>query len=168
MSPNEYVYRIGIINQNITSSERHDNILLDYKLLKNKMKTITLENGQKVEISEESYNALAKAVKEETWEEIYNEYLNENNNLHSVNTVEVKISAIKKLLITAKYLNGDWKPDWNNGNIEKHGISLLNSAVYISMEQERRAVCYFKTQELAQRAIDILGEDTIRTALGDY
>lgn len=137
-------------------------------LNKNNMKTITLENGQKVEISEESYNALAEAVqKKETWGEIFDKY-NEQRNWKPFDyrQFDPKMNAIRKLLITAKYLNGDWKPN-KDDNIW-FTVVFENGHILSTFQCNYKPFVCFKTAELATRAIAILGEEVIKTALGDY
>lgn len=83
-----------------------------------------------------------------------------------------KLLAINQLMNVAKYLNGDWQPDWDNKNKIKYkyylyidypgnkigiGIAYLASCCSDSI--------YFKSEKLAQQAIDILGEETIKLAL---
>lgn len=67
----------------------------------------------------------------------------------------------------AKYLNGDWKPDWNNKHENKYGLVLLDNIKIIDSDCQtvNRSVVYFKTTKLAQQAINILGEETIKLAL---
>jgi hypothetical protein len=77
-----------------------------------------------------------------------------------------KITAINKLMNVAKYLNGEWK----RNNIEEWRSSVYideNNKVGTSdvFAKSVRSTVYFKTRELAQQAISILGEDTIRLAL---
>lgn len=79
-----------------------------------------------------------------------------------------KIIAIAKMMNVAKYLNGeDCKPDWNdksqlkffirNGQVNNIGVSCVTMTNDINV--------FFKSEEAAQQAIDILGEETIRLAL---
>ena len=80
------------------------------------------------------------------------------------------ILNLNKLCNVAKYLNGDWLPICvKDGNINiKYYISMdsinLKLEVY-STQIYRESVVYFKTEELAKQAIEILGEDEIRKAL---
>lgn len=79
-----------------------------------------------------------------------------------------KLLAINKLLNVAKYLNGDWKPDWNDEDKEKIGLYYDGKKDVIKTIREYNychAPAYFRTEELAQQAIQILGEETIRLAL---
>lgn len=77
-----------------------------------------------------------------------------------------KLLAINQLMNVAKYLNAGWKPDWNS--IEcKWYIALgkkSNPNIYY-VTHECSINVFFKTRELAEQAIEILGEDTIKLAL---
>ena len=80
-----------------------------------------------------------------------------------------KLLALNKLMNVAHYLNDGWEPDWNNGGQEKFYI-YYNSAVKtfnISANfYYNSGVIYFKSKEIAKQAIQILGEETIKLALG--
>lgn len=80
----------------------------------------------------------------------------------------VKLSAIYKLLMVAKYLNGDWEPDWEDERKDKWGIYYDYGNMklcYINEGYNCHAPVYFRTKELAEQAIQILGEETIKLAL---
>lgn len=80
-----------------------------------------------------------------------------------------KLLAINKLMNVAKYLNGDWKPSFN------YSIGKLNYFICYDAFNKNltinsdvilcSTVIYFKSEELARQAIDILGEETIKLAL---
>lgn len=79
-----------------------------------------------------------------------------------------KLLAINQLMNVAKYLNDGWKPDWNNYEEKKYTLCFDNSnpEIFIDVDYSIiRSIVYFKTGELAQKAIDILGEETIKLAL---
>ena len=78
-----------------------------------------------------------------------------------------KLLAINQLMNVAKYLNKDWKPDWNNDNEKKYTISFDRNNKKINITWNvlvNKCPVYFKTEELAKKAIEILGEETIRLA----
>lgn len=80
-----------------------------------------------------------------------------------------KLLAINKLMNVASYLNKDWKPDWENGKENKYYIYLNNNIIGIFATSTIHSdVAFFPDRETAKRAIEILGEETIRLALGDY
>lgn len=77
-----------------------------------------------------------------------------------------KLSAIGALLATAKFLNGDWKPDWDYVQ-DKWYLAVEKGKVKVDYHDDghNSHIVYFRTQQLAQQAIQILGEDTVRLAL---
>jgi hypothetical protein len=79
-----------------------------------------------------------------------------------------KLLATNKLMNVAKYLNGDWQPDWKNGDENKYYIeneTLTNSLRVNYTNLLNHYILYFKSEELAEQAIEILGEETIKLAL---
>lgn len=80
-----------------------------------------------------------------------------------------RVLALNKLMNVAYYLNNDWKPNWNN-NIErkyfiyydsKDKTFIIDYTTYFNC-----GIVYFESEELAKQAIEILGEETIKLALG--
>ena len=92
------------------------------------------------------------------------------NNATSRQQLE-QLLALNKLMNVAKYLNGDWEPDWNDRHQHKwfifydHQLSGLYLAIHYT---QRFASVYFKSEELALRAIEILGEEEVKKALGIF
>lgn len=75
-----------------------------------------------------------------------------------------KLAAYNKLMNVAKYLNGDWKLDWNNDY--KYYPTICEDEIEIaSIVCIKNSSIYFKSEELAKQALEILGEETIRIAL---
>lgn len=80
-----------------------------------------------------------------------------------------RLLAINKLMNVAYYFNDGWEPDWND--IEQEKFYIYYSNVSKTIEIDYNCVCnsgevYFKSRELAGQAIQILGEETIKLALG--
>ena len=77
------------------------------------------------------------------------------------------ILAKNKLANTAKYLNGEWKPTiedtaWYIINYGHNNIDIVDGYLQRSHCSSR---IIFKSKELAQQAIKILGEETVKLAL---
>lgn len=79
----------------------------------------------------------------------------------------LKLLAINKLMNVAKYLNEGWVPNWGNEN-DKYFIYYSPYGRTLSIDHTtcyNQGLVYFKSEELAKRAIEILGEGTIMLAL---
>lgn len=77
--------------------------------------------------------------------------------------------AKNKLANVAKYLNGEWKPDKNNSGYFDAWIIYVNPKGYMGcmkiQDSAHNSNALFKSPELAQQAIEILGEETVKLAL---
>lgn len=80
-----------------------------------------------------------------------------------------KIRAINRLLFVAKYLNEGWVPDFKDVFQRKHTFIINNDKLEISEVYDTNiSIVYFKSRELAQKAIEILGEDIKQALSVDY
>jgi hypothetical protein len=88
------------------------------------------------------------------------------NNSVSKGQIE-SILALNKLCNVAKYLNEGWLPDFNDSDskwelcIDYRSDTLVATDVCFT----RYSTPYFKTKELAEKAIEILGKDEVVKAL---
>lgn len=100
----------------------------------------------------------------------------ENHRLTDPNNAPTKkqlewLMSLNKLKNTSIVLNGGWEPDWNDIMVEKWSIyydHLTKSFDICVFAEFQNSTAYFKTKELARKAIELLGEETIKTALGVY
>ena len=82
-----------------------------------------------------------------------------------------QLVALNKLMNVAKYLNGDWEPDFTNFSERKWWIDCDFDDLMLSTDFSscyRNSVVYFKSEELAFQAIEILGEEEVKKALGIF
>lgn len=80
-----------------------------------------------------------------------------------------RLLALNKLINVAYYLNDGWEPDWKDEIQHKFFIYYNGKDKAIKIDINfylTYGVVYFKSKELAEQAIQILGEDTIKLALG--
>lgn len=72
-----------------------------------------------------------------------------------------RLLAFNKLMNIAKYLNGDWKPDFDghhkNWSICKEGDDYLG----LWTDNTENSSVYFKSEEAACKAIRLMGEDSL-------
>ena len=80
-----------------------------------------------------------------------------------------RLLAINKLMNVAEYLNDGWKPDYFSDGIPKWTI-IYNKEKHTFDFHQEWFICYspvvFKSAKLARQAIEILGEEEVKLALG--
>ena len=82
-----------------------------------------------------------------------------------------QLLALNKLMNVAKYLNGDWKPNFKDKSNHKHYISYDCDTKQLRIwfkQYMNDGSMYFKSEELALQAIEILGKDEVKKALGIF
>lgn len=154
------------------------------------MKNYIVIDGKKIELSEDTVENIKKELSKKeptTYEgliaslkksEIYfigiggivlpydnQEHPIDANDAYSKQQLE-SIFALNKLANVAYVLNDGWIPDWGSNEEFKYSICLSHDKLKTEWwwKDNHGCVC-FKSKELAQKAIDILGEDEIRKAL---
>ena len=102
-------------------------------------------------------------------EDIFNKYSYQDEvNCTSREQAE-KLLAINKLMNVAKYLNEGWEPNWNNGNEYKFYIMSFENIIKVDFcFHSNLGNVYFKSRDLAKKAIDIVGMDTIKSIFQTY
>lgn len=78
---------------------------------------------------------------------------------------KLKCVTFRKLLEVADYLNGDWKPDWDNDTQYKYIISynVIKETFYIqSWWYVAQGLVCFSSKENAEKAIKIIGEEELK------
>ena len=69
----------------------------------------------------------------------------------------------------AKYLNNDWEPDWNDEFEDKFYIYYsLEKLLLCSKQRANHGCVAFESKELALQAIEILGKEEVKKALGVF
>lgn len=78
-----------------------------------------------------------------------------------------RLLAINKLMNVAYYLNSGWKPNWKDKSEDKYCI-IFNGSICIveNTVWAQHGGVVFKSTELASQSLKILGEETIKLALG--
>ena len=82
-----------------------------------------------------------------------------------------KLTAINKLLNVAKFLNKnkdgtDWVPDWGDTHELKYYPLIYDDGLQSGITEDmNHSIVYFRTKELLDKAVQILGKDVVRTAL---
>lgn len=151
-----------------TSKDRTDKTNVIFKEVKNmeiKNNQLTIEIPKGMEIDLENSD-LAKGVvkfkpKSLTYEDILqtspHSYIRDYGSLVVSNHNIPKLLAISKLMDIAKYYNGDWKPEWNNRDEDKHYIYyryIQDEYCVDAVNTYIANIVYFKDKADAQAVID--------------
>lgn len=133
-----------------------------------------MEDGDKQLIYEDVAKSLYKNKKDiYFWNasseeaDTFNEYGNDWGDLSNCMTIgQVKrLMAFNKLQNIAKYLNDGWKPDFQDKCSRKYHIlfDICKGTFFSSyVTYFNEGNIYFKTEELAEEAIRIMGEESLK------
>ena len=126
---------------------------------------IQIPEGMEIDRENSTFECIKFKPKELTYQEIAEKFQPYNSSVCTNTDHLSKLIFIKKLLEVADYLNGDWKPNWNDMNQSKYIISynIQNKTFFIQncwYVNDGSMVC-FSSIENAEKAIEILGEKNI-------
>ena len=88
-----------------------------------------------------------------------------NSTVHTNVKYQSKCITFRKLLEVSNYLNGDWKPDWNNQEQYKYVIAYNHTEKTFDTDYFRylsENTVYFSSKENAKKAIEIIGEEELK------
>ena len=133
---------------------------------------IQVPEGYKIDKENSTFECIKFKKKDLTLAEIFNESVNPTYNIELACSTAAhmdKIDAINNLIFVAKYLNDGWVPDFKDINVCKYSLCVdRNDKIYIESHRITSiGIVYFKSEELALQAIEILGEKTIKQALSN-
>ena len=77
----------------------------------------------------------------------------------------LKCITFRKLLEVANYLNGNWKPDWDDRNQYKYFITYngREEKFYIRCRWDvNECIVCFSSKENAEKAIEIIGKEELK------
>ena len=137
-----------------------------FECIKFKKKGLTYENvAEKLFNNKKAYFIGVNA-------HIINFTADEQSIYHANNATSEKqlkrLLAINKLMNVATYLNGDWKPNFADDTDKWYLLwqGYAKQLDIIGLSHIRYVGPVFKTQKLALQAIEILGEEEVKLALG--
>lgn len=139
--------------------------------MKTKELKIQVPEGYEIDKENSTFECIKFKKKAISFVDIIDKYENECSYpvklLATSNNHMNKLIAINSLLLVAKYLNKGWAPNFNSCKHRNYYITIRGNKLFIDycFCINTGAVAYFKNEELAQQAINILGEEVIKQAL---
>ena len=132
---------------------------------------IQVPEGYEIDKENSTFECIKFKKKAISFVDIIDKYENERSYpvklLTTSNNHMNKLTAINSLILVAKYLNKGWIPNFKNCKHRNYYITIRGNKLFIDycFYINTGTVAYFKNEELAQQAIDILGEEVIKQAL---
>ena len=125
---------------------------------------IQAPEGMEIDKENSTFECIKFKPKKITYSDIRKKY-NLSYNVPVSSQHYNKVTIFRKLLEVAEYLNGDWKPDWDNKEQHKYIIYYNHSNKqfevdfysYINMNP-----IAFSSEEKAKKAIEIIGEEELK------
>ena len=124
---------------------------------------IQIPEGMEIDRENSTFDCIKFKPKELTYQEIAEKFP-KNSSVSTNGDHFSKLITFRKLLEVADYLNGDWKPDWDNDTQYKYIISYngIKETFYIqSCWYVTQGLVCFSSKENAEKAIDIIGEKNL-------
>ena len=126
---------------------------------------IQVPEGMEIDRENSTFECIKFKPKELTYKEISKKFQPYHYSVSTNAKNLSKLITFRKLLEVAEYLNGDWKPDWNDYNQCKYYISYSSKTRTFCIQNcwyiNPSIVC-FSSKENALKAIDIIGEEELK------
>ena len=128
---------------------------------------IQVPEGMEIDRENSTFECIKFKPKELKYQEISKKFQPYNSSVCTNTDHLSKLITFRKLLEVADYLNGDWKPDWNDVKQIKYFILYneynVNQKIYVEdCYYTNQGIAYFSSYENAKKAIDIIGEEELR------
>ena len=123
---------------------------------------IQIPEGMEIDKENSTFECIKFKPKDLTYQEISKKFP-KSSSVSTNGRHLSKLLIIRQLLEVADYLNGDWKPDWNDINQPKYFISynvskkiFVDACYYVNY-----GIVCFSSKENAEKAINIIGEKNL-------
>ena len=125
---------------------------------------IQVPEGMEIDKEHSTFECIKFRPKKVTYEDISEKYC--WSSIIRVDSKHTeKMFTFRKLLEVADYLNGDWKPDWNDGNQYKYFILYNHEKNKFFIENHwyvNQGIACFSSRENAETAIEIIGKEELK------
>lgn len=128
---------------------------------------IQVPEGMEIDRENSTFECIKFKLKDLTYQEISKKFQPYNYSVSTNAKNLSKLITFRKLLEVADYLNGDWKPDWNDAKQIKYFILYnkhnVNQKIYVEdCYYANYSIVCFSSKENAEKAINIIGEEELR------
>lgn len=131
---------------------------VDFDIFANNLEELFIFSQSEIE-DPSIYNKINKLLEDN---EFNDEFQCSNKEYKILSNIDAILQATAEVLLKAKELNGDWTPDWDDGNpkffiwINKKNEIEINSSYCFQI-----STIYFKDEATAQKLIDTIDTETL-------
>lgn len=127
---------------------------------------IQVPEGMEIDKEDSTFECIKFKPKKITYKDIQKKLLDYYTCTMGTTLAHIsKCNTFRKLLEVADYLNGDWKPNWDDTSQHKYLIVYnnrkkvfeINVSYWVSVNG-----VYFYSEENAKKAIEIIGEKELK------
>ena len=125
---------------------------------------IKVPEGMEIDKQNSTFECIKFRPKKVTYDDVLKSVVPYTQIVNTTLRHQQKCITFRKLLEVAEYLNGDWKPDWNNQNQMKYIIQYDNIRKRFKFDfysYTCTSPIVFSSRENAEKAIEIIGEEEL-------
>ena len=126
---------------------------------------IKIPEGMEIDRENSTFECIKFKPKEITYDDIQNKIMPYTDTVFTTPMHKQKCITFRKLLEVANYLNGDWKPDWDNQVQCKYIICYNHETKQFGTDYysyTSMTPIVFPSRENALKAIEIIGEEELK------
>ena len=126
---------------------------------------IKVPEGMEIDKENSTFECIRFKPKKLTYDYISSIMSPKTYPVYTIRRHQLKCDTFRKLLEVADYLNGDWKPDWNNQEQYKYVIVYNHSEKTFDTDYFRylsENTVYFSSKENALKTIELIGEEELK------
>lgn len=126
---------------------------------------IKIPEGMEIDKENSTFECIKFKPKNVTYDDVLKSVVPYTQIVNTTLRHQSKCITFRKLLEVANYLNGDWKPDWNNQEQYKYVIAYNHTEKTFDTDYFRylsENTVYFSSKENAKKAIEIIGEEELK------
>ena len=126
---------------------------------------IKIPDGMEIDKENSTFECIKFKPKNVTYDDVLNSVVPYTQIVYTTSRHLQKCITFRKLLEVAEYINGDWKPDWDNQEQLKYIICYNNESKQFGSDfysYTSMTPIVFPSRENAKKAIEIIGEEELK------
>ena len=126
---------------------------------------IKVPEGMEIDKENSTFECIKFKPKNVTYDDVLKSVIPYTQIVNTTLRHQQKCITFRKLLEVADYLNGDWKPDWDNKEQHKYIIYYNHSNKHFEVDfysYINMNPIAFSSEENAKKAIEIIGEEELK------